>query len=73
VFRTPSGGDAHDPPADRVVAEGVGRVGDGSRPHVGRADVLHLLEAWTVLITMCSPSVSTHVWVIWGEPSGSRW
>jgi len=24
----------------------------------------------TVLITTCSPSVSTQVWVSWGEPSG---
>jgi hypothetical protein len=23
-----------------------------------------------VLIRMCSPSVSTHTWVIWGDPSG---
>src|SRR4051794_17141553 len=26
----------------------------------------------TVLITTCSPSVSTQVWVSWGEPSGMR-
>ena len=27
-------------------------------------------SVWTVLMTTCSPSVSTQVWVVCGEPSG---
>ena len=47
----------------------VGRVGHGERDSGVAFDVPDLLEAAT-LIRMCSPSVSTQVWVSCGEPSG---
>jgi hypothetical protein len=53
------GGDVRDVPTNREVARGFGGIADR-----------HRNTGVTSLMTMCSPSVSTHVWVVCGEPSG---
>jgi hypothetical protein len=61
-------GDVNYAPADREVASGVIRVGDGDGD--ARSTLRTFWNPLTVLIRMCSPSVSTQVWVSCGEPSG---
>jgi len=65
-------GHVQDPTADREVPVGFSGSETVRATRGSRSMFLIFWNPATLLIRMCSPSVSTQVWVCWGEPSGIK-